>query len=298
MENQITGILPSSIGNLKNLKSLVVLNNRINGTIPRGIGELSQLIYLDLSSNFFEVGTKCRSYSTLAVESHYVLSHIVGAPILDHQDDKPSIRIWIRAWPSIDIGQGSRVQISIGHGRGRGRFQSMQHQPRQEDHIPSAPPERGLTLSQPPPPSVIRRPAIRPAPFEPPSRPTSRPRSIEGTLDLRRDALSPPTEQLISTGLAELASMTRQSQNSTPSSSTHHSTPSSYAGGRSAGATYDSPSSSTHPSTSSSAPRQLPHVEMPHDSASPSELTGERDEPRIRITVKNKRYVVVFHFFK
>ncbi|KAK9155542.1 hypothetical protein Sjap_003022 [Stephania japonica] len=54
MENQITGILPSSIGNLKNLKSLVVLNNRINGTIPRGIGELSQLIYLDLSSNFFE----------------------------------------------------------------------------------------------------------------------------------------------------------------------------------------------------------------------------------------------------
>ncbi|KAK9085356.1 hypothetical protein Sjap_025767 [Stephania japonica] len=54
MENQITGILPSSIGNLKNLKSLVVLNNHINGTIPRGIGELSQLIYLDLSSNFFK----------------------------------------------------------------------------------------------------------------------------------------------------------------------------------------------------------------------------------------------------
>ncbi|KAK9131241.1 hypothetical protein Sjap_011728 [Stephania japonica] len=57
--------------------------------------------------------------------------------------------------------------------------------------------------------------------------------------------------------------MTRQSQNSTPSSSAHHSTPSSYAGGTSAGATHDSPSSSTHPSTSSSAPRQLPQVEMP-----------------------------------
>ncbi|KAK9096535.1 hypothetical protein Sjap_022032 [Stephania japonica] len=91
----------------------------------------------------------------------------------------------------------------------------MQHQPRQEDHIPPAPPERGLTLSRPPLPSVIRRPAIRPAPFEPPSRPTSRPQLIEGTLDLQRDALSPPTEQLISTGLAKLASMTRQSQNST-----------------------------------------------------------------------------------
>ncbi|KAK9085774.1 hypothetical protein Sjap_026185 [Stephania japonica] len=82
--------------------------------------------------------------------------------------------------------------------------------------------------------------------------------------------------------------MTRQSQNSTPSSSTHHSTPSSYAGGTSAGATHDSPSSSTHPSTSSSAPIQLPHVEMPHDPGSPPELTGERDEPRIYITINNK----------
>ncbi|KAK9109359.1 hypothetical protein Sjap_017419 [Stephania japonica] len=190
--------------------------------------------------------------------------------------------------PPSYIGQGSRVQTSIGRGRGRGRFQSMQHQPRQEDHIPPAPHERGLTLSRPPPPSVIRRPAIRPAPFEPPSRPASRPRLIEGTLDLQRNALSPPPEQLISTGLAELASMTRQSQNSTPSSSTHHSTASSYAGGTSTGATHDSPSSSTHLSTSSSAPRQLPHVEMPHDPGSPPELTGERDEPRIYITINNE----------
>ncbi|KAK9097149.1 hypothetical protein Sjap_022646 [Stephania japonica] len=190
--------------------------------------------------------------------------------------------------PPSYIGQGSRVQTSIGRGRGRGCVQSMQHQTLQEDHIPLAPPERGLTLSWPPPPSVIRRPAIRPAPFRPPSRPASRPRLTEGTLDLRRDALSPPTKQLISTGLAELASMTRQSQNSTSSSNVHHSTPSSYAGGTSAGATHDSPSSSTHPSTSSSAPRQLPYVEMPHDPTSPPELTRERDGARIRITVKNK----------
>ncbi|KAK9145145.1 hypothetical protein Sjap_005048 [Stephania japonica] len=142
-----------------------------------------------------------------------------------------------RSTPS-NIRQGSRVQTSIGRGRGLGRFQSMQHQPRQEDHIPPTPPERG-SLSRPPPPSVIRRPAIKPAPFEPPSRPTSRPRLIEG--------------------------------------------------GTSAGTTHDSPSSSTHPSTSSSAPRQLPHVEMPHDPASPPELKGERDEPRICITIKNKR---------
>ncbi|KAK9116170.1 hypothetical protein Sjap_015117 [Stephania japonica] len=66
MENQITGILPSSIGNLKNLKSLIVLNNHINGTIPRGIRELSQLIYLDLSSNFFEGAVSESHFTNLA----------------------------------------------------------------------------------------------------------------------------------------------------------------------------------------------------------------------------------------
>ncbi|KAK9103348.1 hypothetical protein Sjap_020602 [Stephania japonica] len=94
--------------------------------------------------------------------------------------------------PPSGIGQGSRVQTSIGRGLGRGRVQNLQHRPSQEDHIPPAPPERGLALSRPPPPLVIRRPAIQQAPFAPPSRPASRPRLTEGTLDLRRDAMSPP----------------------------------------------------------------------------------------------------------
>ncbi|KAK9095968.1 hypothetical protein Sjap_021465 [Stephania japonica] len=141
--------------------------------------------------------------------------HVSLADPTDHQDDSRRSGSGSGRGPPSDIGQDSRVQTSIGRGRGRGRFQSMQH--RQEDHIPPAPPERGLTLSRPPPPSAIQRPAIRPAPFELPSRPASRPWLIEGTLDLQRDALSPPTEQLISTGLAELASMTRQYKNSTPS---------------------------------------------------------------------------------
>ncbi|KAK9102410.1 hypothetical protein Sjap_019664 [Stephania japonica] len=94
--------------------------------------------------------------------------------------------------PPSGIGQGSRVQTSISCGRGRGRVQNLQHQPRQDDHIPLAPPECGLALSRPPPPSVIRRPAIRPAPFGPPSRSASRPQLTKGTLDLQRDALSPP----------------------------------------------------------------------------------------------------------
>ncbi|KAK9145179.1 hypothetical protein Sjap_005082 [Stephania japonica] len=81
--------------------------------------------------------------------------------------------------------------------------------------------------------------------------------------------------------------MTRPSPNSTPSSSTHYSTPSSFAGAMSAGVTHDSPSSSTHPCTPSSALPHLPKVEIPHAPAPPPELRGERDVPRIRIIIKN-----------
>ncbi|KAK9137716.1 hypothetical protein Sjap_008310 [Stephania japonica] len=96
-----------------------------------------------------------------------------------------------------------------------------------------------------------------------------------------------PSEKLISIGLAELPSMTRPSPNSTPSSSTHHSAPSSSAGARFACATHDSPVSSTRPSTLSSAPPHLPNVEMPHAPAPPPELRGQRDVPQIRIIIKN-----------
>ncbi|KAK9155117.1 hypothetical protein Sjap_002597 [Stephania japonica] len=201
--------------------------------------------------------------------------------------DRPSIRICIKAWPSIRYRarrlcpnfdwswpwsracpESATVALS------RGSYSSST-------------PERGLALIQPPPPSVIRPPAIQPAPFGAPSRPASRPRLTGGTLNFRRDAPSSPTEQLISTRLAEFPSMTRPSPNSTSSSSTHHFTPSSYVGGTSAGATHDSPSSSIHPSTPSSAPRHLLNVEMPHAPAPPPELTGKRDVPRIRIIMKN-----------
>ncbi|KAK9085380.1 hypothetical protein Sjap_025791 [Stephania japonica] len=81
--------------------------------------------------------------------------------------------------------------------------------------------------------------------------------------------------------------MTRPSLNSTPSSSTHNSTPSSSSGATSAGSTHDSPASTTHPSTPSSALPHLPNVEMPHVPALPPELIGEKDVPLIRIIIKN-----------
>ncbi|KAI3448395.1 hypothetical protein Pfo_005060 [Paulownia fortunei] len=49
----MTGPLPSSIGNLKNLSSLILVGCGFSGPIPPSIGSLQQLVYLSLNSNNF-----------------------------------------------------------------------------------------------------------------------------------------------------------------------------------------------------------------------------------------------------
>jgi len=49
--NQITGEIPSEIGNLTNLETLNLSNTQITGEIPSEIGNLTNLTWLRLSSN-------------------------------------------------------------------------------------------------------------------------------------------------------------------------------------------------------------------------------------------------------
>ncbi|KAL0375894.1 UNVERIFIED_CONTAM: putative leucine-rich repeat receptor-like protein kinase [Sesamum calycinum] len=49
----MTGPLPSSIGNLQNLSSLILVGCGFSGPIPSSIGSLQQLVYLSLNSNKF-----------------------------------------------------------------------------------------------------------------------------------------------------------------------------------------------------------------------------------------------------
>ncbi|GMH27533.1 hypothetical protein Nepgr_029376 [Nepenthes gracilis] len=51
IENGLTGQIPSSIGNLANLKRLVLSGNRFTGQIPCSLGNLTELLILDLSRN-------------------------------------------------------------------------------------------------------------------------------------------------------------------------------------------------------------------------------------------------------
>ncbi|MBA0771683.1 hypothetical protein Gotri_007169 [Gossypium trilobum] len=47
----VTGVLPSSMGNLTNLTSLYLSDNRLTGQIPSTLGQLLSLLVLDLSKN-------------------------------------------------------------------------------------------------------------------------------------------------------------------------------------------------------------------------------------------------------
>ncbi|XP_009597950.1 piriformospora indica-insensitive protein 2-like [Nicotiana tomentosiformis] len=50
----LTGTIPTSFGNLKNLQSLVLVENRLKGEIPEALGGLIKLVRLVLSGNSFE----------------------------------------------------------------------------------------------------------------------------------------------------------------------------------------------------------------------------------------------------
>lgn len=49
--NELTGEIPSGLGELNNLTELYLFNNQLSGEIPNSLGDLSNLMYLNLRSN-------------------------------------------------------------------------------------------------------------------------------------------------------------------------------------------------------------------------------------------------------
>ncbi|KAL1827443.1 hypothetical protein ACET3Z_005855 [Daucus carota] len=79
--NDLTGNLPSSLGNLTQLQTLDVSHNKLNGSIPLELGNLlSNLVDLDLSSNLFNgsipVFKNCSGLNHLDLSNNSLSGHI------------------------------------------------------------------------------------------------------------------------------------------------------------------------------------------------------------------------------
>ncbi|KAI6685896.1 hypothetical protein NL676_031809 [Syzygium grande] len=52
-ENKLSGSLPPSLGYLRNLNSMILYSNQFSGTVPSSIANLTGLVHLDLHNNSF-----------------------------------------------------------------------------------------------------------------------------------------------------------------------------------------------------------------------------------------------------
>ena len=72
--NDLTGELPSDIGNLVNVTSLDVSNNALNGSIPKSLSSLTSLEHLYLDNNYFKGEIHFNIFSNLTSLKELYLS--------------------------------------------------------------------------------------------------------------------------------------------------------------------------------------------------------------------------------
>ncbi|KAA8529791.1 hypothetical protein F0562_034352 [Nyssa sinensis] len=80
--NSFTGSIPKSIGNLSSMELLYLYNNQMNGAIPESLGQLSALVALDLSEN---------SWNGVITEAH--LSNLTNLKELNFGKVSPRITL-------------------------------------------------------------------------------------------------------------------------------------------------------------------------------------------------------------
>lgn len=86
--------LPASIGQLKNLKSLKLMNMDL-GELPMAISELTQLEYLDLSMNKLDMSKEIKKLETLPNLKYLRVwgNHFDEVVMLKFQEDHPGLKL-------------------------------------------------------------------------------------------------------------------------------------------------------------------------------------------------------------
>lgn len=74
-DNQLSGNIPSSFGNLTQLQMFSLSNNRLDGPIPRSLGNLTNLPDLDLSSNLLTGSIPTEIFGLPFLTNYLLLSH-------------------------------------------------------------------------------------------------------------------------------------------------------------------------------------------------------------------------------
>ncbi|XP_076895393.1 receptor-like protein EIX2 [Bidens hawaiensis] len=86
-ENLISGQIPFSVGGLSSLKELSVSNNRLNGTLPDSLGLLSNLVHLDISNNLL-----------MGVVTDALFSNLNNLKVLDGSGNNLILRPHLENW--------------------------------------------------------------------------------------------------------------------------------------------------------------------------------------------------------
>jgi uncharacterized repeat protein (TIGR01451 family) len=84
--NQLSGVIPTNIVSLINLKKLILMNNQLTGSIPAGIGQLSNLIILDLGFNQLTGPIPAQIVNLSALTELYLDSNKLTGTIPDQID--------------------------------------------------------------------------------------------------------------------------------------------------------------------------------------------------------------------
>ncbi|KAL9983638.1 hypothetical protein ACROYT_G005841 [Oculina patagonica] len=94
--NNFSGPIPSTIGNMTNLRHLNLARNHFSGQIPKSIGSLSVLHFVDFSGNqlsSFEKGIKFQSLEVLLLAGNKQLTWTLDALLEAVESTKESLRI-------------------------------------------------------------------------------------------------------------------------------------------------------------------------------------------------------------
>lgn len=128
IQGELSGGLPSEIGNLTNLTSLILSSCSLTGTIPTSIGNLTQLASLDLGYNFMSGAVPAEILNLTALQSLWLsgneftslplLSSLTNLSQYDFSDNRlgfDSFESNISILPSIATQKrvGSRTVVSI-----------------------------------------------------------------------------------------------------------------------------------------------------------------------------------------